>query len=206
MSDVAAPSPVAGSASHRRGRSFPRHLKRRSRRAGAIEWVAIVVVALLAALALKTYVVEAYYIPSQSMTPTIKVGDRVLVDKLAYDFTSVHRGDIVVFTRPPADPDTSIKDLIKRVIGLPGERISSGPRGEILIDGRPIAQPWLTADAEASPGPAVTPMTIPKGEYFVMGDDRGDSEDSRYFGPIRGSSIVGKAFVRVWPLSRLHWF
>ncbi len=179
--------------------------RRRSHK-GLIEWAVIVVVALLAAFLIKTFVVEAYYIPSPSMSPTIKTGDRLLVNKLAYDFGGVHRGDIVVFTRPPSDPEVTIKDLIKRVIGLPGETISSGLDGAILIDGHAIAQPWLTPDAKAHPGPSIATMRIPAGEYFVMGDYRGDSYDSRFFGPIRGSSIVGQAFVRIWPVGRWHWF
>lgn len=180
------------------------------------EWVLIVVIALVAALALKTFVVQAFYIPSGSMEPTIHIGDRVLVDKLAYDFGRVHTGDIVVFRKPPSDYDPGVTDLIKRVIGLPGETLRSGPHGEIFVNGHLLAQPWLTPKAEASPGPAICStnqvdctngvLHLPANEYFMMGDNRGNSDDSRYFGPVSGNLIVGKAFVRIWPLSRLHWF
>jgi signal peptidase I len=191
----------------------------RSSRRGLIEWVVIIVVALLAAVLIKTFLVQAYYIPSGSMEPTIMIGDRVLVDKVSYDLHGVHRGDIIVFSTPPDDTGVGggVKDLIKRVIGLPGETLRSGPDSEIFIDGRLISQPWLTPGARSDPGPAICSVNnqtdcvgdtlhLPKGEYFVMGDNRGDSSDSRYFGPISGHLIVGRTFVRIWPLSRLHWF
>ncbi|HXW34213.1 MAG TPA: signal peptidase I [Acidimicrobiales bacterium] len=168
-----------------------------------IEWALVILVALLVAITVRTFVIGTYYIPSCSMSPTLHIGDRIVVDKLSYHLHPVHRGDIVVFSRPPALTDDSIPDLVKRVIGLPGETISSGPDGEVLIDGKPIAQPWLTASARAEPGIAIRKQKIPAGEYFVMGDNRGASEDSRYFGPIEGSSIVGHAILRFWPLSRI---
>jgi signal peptidase I len=167
-----------------------------------IEWGGIVAVAVIAALLLRAFVVQPYYIPSGSMEPTLHVGDKVLVNKLSYDFHSVHRGDIIVFKTPPRDNSPGIKDLIKRVIGLPGETIWSGANGSIFINGQPISQPWMTPDARADPGPAIPRMVIPGGQYFVMGDNRGNSTDSRAFGPIAKSLIVGRAFLRVWPLSR----
>lgn len=181
------------------GRPSPRKFPTRA----VVEWVLVIAVALGVAVTVRTFVIGTYYIPSCSMSPTLHIGDRIVVDKLSYDFHSVHRGDIIVFSRPPRLQDTSIPDLVKRVIGLPGERIASGPHGEVLINGKPISQPWLTPQAKADPGIAITPQTIPKGYYFVMGDNRGASEDSRYFGPIAGSSIVGHAILRFWPLSRI---
>jgi signal peptidase I len=195
-----------------------------------IEWGVIIVAALLVAFLIKTFLVQAFYIPSASMEPTLVPGDRVLVNKLSFDVGSVHRGDIVVFKKPADDDDPGVTDLIKRVIGLPGEKISSGPNGEILINGKVIPQPWLKVDAKlgvepfTAPGPAITNhnelgqpdcantgpevnyCVIPKGDYFMMGDNRGDSSDSRAIGPIPKSLFVGRAFARVWPLSRLHWF
>jgi signal peptidase I len=172
-----------------------------SRRA-IIEWTAILAVAVLAAVILRAFIVQPYYIPSGSMEPTLKVGDKVLVNKLSYDLHGVHRGDIIVFKKPPNDTTPGITDLIKRVIGLPGETISSGPNGEIFINGSPIEQPWLTTEAKANPGPPITKMVIPPGQYFVMGDNRGDSSDSREIGPIAKHLIIGRAFLLVWPLSR----
>jgi signal peptidase I len=186
-----------------------------------VEWVVIAVVALLAALAVKTWVVQAFVIPSGSMEPTIQVGNRVLVDKLAYDFESVHAGNIVVFRRPPADiGGGNYRYLIKRVVGLPGETLRSGPHGEIYVDGKLLHQPWLSPGAKASPGPPICDhapgmslvdcvgdtLHLPKGEYYMMGDNRGNSDDSRYWGPVPGRLIVGQAFLRIWPLSRIHLF
>ncbi|MDQ6784668.1 MAG: signal peptidase I [Actinomycetota bacterium] len=176
---------------------------RRSSTRGVVEWVAILAAAALVAFVLQRFVVQAFYIPSGSMETTLVPGDRVLVNKLSHD---VHRGDIVVFTKPASDTTPNIKDLIKRVVGLPGEQISSGPSASVLINGRPISEPWLTATARANPGPAITPQVIPPGDYFMMGDNRGDSADSRIIGPVPGRLIVGRAFVRVWPFSNIRSF
>jgi signal peptidase I len=181
-----------------------------------VEWVVIIVAALLVAFLVKSFLIQAFYIPSGSMEPTLKPGDRVLVNKISYDLHSIHRGDIVVFAKPASDYDPGVSDLVKRVIGLPGETIASGPNGQILIDGKPIPQPWLTASAKVSPGPAIvasdcgtpnaTTCVIPHGDYFMMGDNRGDSADSRVIGPIPGHLIVGRVFTTVWPFDRIHWF
>ncbi|MGH9122679.1 MAG: signal peptidase I, partial [Acidimicrobiales bacterium] len=115
------------------------------RRSGAkvlVEWVIIVVVALGAALLIKTFLIEAYEIPSASMVPTLIPHDRVLVNKLSYHLHSVHRADIVVFKRPVTDIGPGHKILIKRVIGLPGESIE-GKNGQIYIDGKLLPEPWL---------------------------------------------------------------
>ena len=173
---------------------------------GLIEWGVIIALAVAITIVVRTFAFEAYYIPSASMFPTLKPGDRVLVDKLSYDLHGVHRGDIVVFSRPPTETNVQINDLIKRVIGLPGDTISSGPHGEILINGKPIPQPWLTHNAELSPGPPVPPQTLGPNEYYMLGDNRGDSADSRYIGPISGKLIVGRAVLRVWPFSHIHVF
>jgi signal peptidase I len=211
--------------------------KRSSGARSLIEWVVIIVAALVVAFLIKTFLVQAFYIPSASMEPTLKPGDRVLVYKLSYSLHSVHRGDVVVFKKPASDDDPGVTDLIKRVIGLPGETIScaKGPtsnctNSDILIDGKPIPQPWLKVspslgvDPFTNPGPQITNQNqlgvydcankgtlqdycvIPQGEYFMMGDNRGDSSDSRAIGPIPKDLLVGRAFVLVWPLGRLHWF
>lgn len=209
MTDAIAEAPAADAAVRRPPRSGTRV---------AVDWLLIIVVAVVAALLIKTYLVEAYVIPSLSMSPTIAVGDRVLVDKLSYDVGSPQRGQIVVFAKPAGDVDPGVKDLIKRVIGLPGQSIRSLPDGAIQVDGRTIAQPWLPPAARTGPGagPAICSIDrtdcvgrtlhLPAGQYLVMGDNRNDSDDSRYFGPIAGHLIIGRAVVRVWPLSRLHWF
>ena len=171
------------------------------RRAGkalrsGLEWVAIIVGALLVALVVKTFLIQAFYIPSASMEPQLAIGDRVLVNKLSYRLHDVNRGDIVVFERPPGDAgDPEIKDLIKRVVALPGETVE-GRGGQIFVDERPLREPYIGQhEVIADFGPT----KIPAGRVFVMGDNRDNSKDSRVFGPIKESIIVGRAFVRVWP-------
>ena len=165
----------------------------------AVEWVVVIVGALVVALVIKTFLLQAFYIPSGSMLPTLQVSDRVLVNKLSYKMHDVNRGDLVVFERPPGEHGDDIKDLIKRVIALPGETIELRD-GRIVIDGRLLEEPYLpdgtvTANLETT--------TVPEGSVFVMGDNRSDSRDSRFFGAIDEDLIVGRAFVRVWPLSAL---
>src|SRR5436309_7755444 len=116
--------------------------QKRSSVRSAVEWVVIVVAALLAALLIKTFLLQAFYIPSDSMNPTLVQRDRVLVNKLSYHFHDVHRGDVVVFKRPPGENDPKIKDLIKRVIGLPGETVE-GRDGSVVIDGRALKEPYI---------------------------------------------------------------
>jgi signal peptidase I len=172
-----------------------------------LEWALVLIIALGVAVTVRAFVVQTFFIPSASMEPTLMIDDRILVDKLSYHFHSVHVGDIIVFKKPPDEvAAANIQDLVKRVIGLPGQTISSAPNGTVLINGNPLPEPWLTASARADPGPPITRQTIPPGDYFMMGDNRGDSEDSRVFGPISGSLIVGRVVVRIWPLSALHIF
>jgi signal peptidase I len=177
--------------------------RRRRRRRAAIEWLIVLVIALGVAVLMRTFVVQTFYIPSGSMEPTLNIGDRILVDKLSYHLHAVHRGDIVVFARPPGETlEPGVNDLVKRVIGLPNETISA-QNGQIDINGKPLAEPWL-------PKGVVTddfgPVHIPSGDYFVMGDNRGFSSDSRVFGPISGSLIVGRVVMRIWPLSHITFF
>ena len=187
-------------------RSEVMRLRRRAvrrRRRWVLEWVAVILVAVGVAFGARIFVLQTFYIPSGSMIPTLQIGDRIVVDKLSYHLHGVHRGDIVVFRRPPGEPDVSVQDLVKRVIGLPGETIASGAHGEVFIDGKPIAQPWLTASARRDPGPPISPQKLGPDQYFVMGDNRGDSSDSRVFGPISGSLIAGHAVLLIWPFSRI---
>jgi signal peptidase I len=177
-----------------------RRLSRRGR--WVLEWAAVLVVAIGVAVAIRTFVVQTFYIPSQSMEPTLMVGDRILVDKLSYHLHSVHRGDIVVFGNPPLEAGSGVKDLVKRVIGLPGDVISSAG-GHVVIDGKQLSEPWLSRGVVTT---EITPQTIKPDHYFVMGDNRTDSQDSRYFGPIPRSLIVGHVVMRIWPLSSVRFF
>ncbi|HSO95704.1 MAG TPA: signal peptidase I [Acidimicrobiia bacterium] len=185
-----------------------------------VEWVVLIVAALLIAFVIKTFLFQAFYIPSASMEPTLNIGDRVLVNKLSYDFHDVRRGDIVVFKAPPGERTAGIQDLVKRVIGLPGETVTERKDGDtydIYINGRRLHEPYLPARASTGPeGSDVppgcgTPATrepgcvVPKGRVFVLGDNRNQSKDARTFGPITESSIVGRVFVRIWPLSNLSF-
>ena len=163
-----------------------------------VEWVAIAGGALLIAFLIKTFLLQAFYIPSLSMDPTLKINDRVLVNKLSYDLHDVHRGDIVVFESPPNE-GSSTKDLIKRVVGLPGETVESRD-GRIYIDGQVLDEPYLAAHVQTG---AMDTVTVPADHYWVMDDNRGNSRDSRYFGAIPESLIIGRAFVRVWPVTAL---
>jgi signal peptidase I len=169
----------------------------KSRARNALEWVFIVVGALLVALVVKTFLLQAFYIPSLSMAPTLELQDRVLVNKLSYDLHEINRGDVVVF-RSPKTNDSDTKDLIKRVVGLPGETIESqGP--QLLIDGVAVDERYLQPGID--PGAPVERQVVPEGHVFVMGDNRSQSKDSRSFGPIAESSVVGRAFVKVWPIT-----
>ena len=175
-----------------------------------LEWAVVLAVALVLAIGVRTYVAQMFYIPSGSMLPTLQIGERIVVDKLSYHLHDVQRGDIVVFKRPPLE-QADYSDLVKRVIGLPGETISSVD-GRVFINGKPLNEPWLPQPLPTTaPSPLPDafslnhPYTIPAGEYFVMGDNRTNSEDSRYFGPIPGNLIVGKMAFEVWPLSDTGW-
>jgi len=178
---------------------------RRRRGRWLIEAGVVVVAALVVAVLLRLFVVQVFYVPSTSMQPTLKPGDRIVVDKLSFDLHSIATGDIIVFKRPPTEHcgGPPVPDLVKRVIGLPGERISS--RGNtVLINGKVLPEPWLPKDTPL--GPPIPPTLVPANSYYVLGDNRADSCDSRYWGPVKRSLIVGKVVAIMWPPSQLHWF
>ena len=140
--------------------------------------------------------VEAFWIPSGSMIPTLQINDRVLVNKFIYRFTEPERGDIVVFESVD-DPET---DLIKRVVGLPGDRIAVRS-GRLIVNGEPQQEPYTNKKFPDRSFFAKT--TVPKNHVFVMGDNRANSSDSRVFGPLPKENIEGEAFLRFWPLDRI---
>ena len=194
-----------------------------SRRRNTIEWIVVIAGALVIAVVIKTFLFQAFYIPSDSMEPTLHVGDRVLVNKLSYRVHDVHQGDIVVFDKPSTQPQTvegcdgspvtitpplrsdeAVHDLIKRVIATEGQTVEQRD-GKILVDGRVLVEPYVHATAGvADRTPAFTfpsqCIRVPPGKVFVLGDNRADSSASNVFGPIPETSIVGRAFVRVWPI------
>jgi len=176
----------------------------------------LVVTAVVIAVVVKTFVAQAFYIPSGSMLPQLQINDRVVVSKVSYRLHEPRRGDIVVFDAPGQRvPDTSslpvrmlrgvvqsiglaapsTDEYIKRVIALPGERVEAR-NGRILIDGRALNEPYLPAGVSTGEFSAVI---VPAGMLWVMGDNRANSADSRVFGPVPQSTLVGRAFVRLWP-------
>lgn len=202
---------------------------KRSTKRAAVEWGILIVVAIVIAIVIKTFLFQAFYIPSASMEPTLEINDRVLVNKLSYDLHDLHRGDIVVFAAGP-NPQwhrTGIDDLVKRVIALPGETITQCQPDRVCIDGRlldesylpkgttttlPNSLPYIDSTAGGRAlvcepvGPNGSPeggCKVPAGQVFVMGDNRGNSSDSRVNGPVKESSIVGRVFLRIWPLNRI---
>ena len=174
--------------------------RRRSTRSWIIEWGAIIVVAVLVAFVVRTYIVQTFYIPSGSMEPTLQVGDRILVSKLSTEFGSVHIGDILVFKRPPKENcgGAPVPFLVKRVIGLPGDHLTS-KGNTIYVNGKVLDQTWSYYNPVS---PAIGNVVVPKNTYFMMGDNHGDSCDSRYWWPLPANLVVGKAVLRIWPLSR----
>jgi signal peptidase I len=174
--------------------------RRRRRRRALLETAITVLVAVLLATLVRAFAFETFWIPSASMVPTLGVYDRILVQKAFFTWHDVREGDIVVFSHPPLDhcPGPQNGDLVKRVIALPGQTIySSG--NSIYINGKLLAEPYLPQDDQL--GLAIAsrqdPYRVPPGEFYVLGDNRAISCDSRYWGPIEGSSIIGKV-VLVW--------
>jgi signal peptidase I len=179
---------------------------RRPRLRGILVLVGILALIVLLSGAVNTYAAQAFIVPSLSMSPTLQIGDRLIVDKLD---STIHRGDIIVFRRPPGDSDSDYPILAKRVIGLPGETISS-QGNTILINGSPLAEPWLPKLTGICYQSAanVLAIRIPAHQYYVMGDCRGDSIDSRFWGTVPVSDIIGKVTVVVWRHNHpwVHWF
>jgi len=195
---------------------------------GVWETVKVIIQALLIAFFVRTFFYQPFNIPSESMYPTLKVGDYLFVSKLSYGYSKYSfnfsfggfgttwikccpidfpgrvvladtpkRGDVAVFKLPT---DTNI-DYIKRVIGLPGDRIEAHD-GHVFIDGRQLNEPYLPAGIQIKP---LARQTVPSNSIFVMGDNRPSSKDSTVFGPISKNLVVGRAFIRVWPLSAINF-
>ncbi|CAB4730958.1 unannotated protein [freshwater metagenome] len=167
-----------------------------------IEWVAVIVGAVLVAVLIKTFLVQAFRIPSESMVPTLEIGDRVLVNKLSYRAHDINRGDVVVFTRPPGLPagPGEPEDLIKRVIGVPGDTLQA-KEGSMYVNGKLLDEPYLPEGT--STVNLDKPVTIQDGQAWVMGDNRNNSQDSRVFGPIEAETVIGRAFTIMWPPGRI---
>jgi signal peptidase I len=187
---------------------------------------ALVALAVAIVVVVRFLFVQAFFIPSTSMIPQLQVQDKVVVSRLAYRLHPVHRGDIIVFPAPPGAPlesppphggsvlrrslryigqrlglTSTTDEFIKRVIALPGETVG-GHDGHVYINGRLLLEPYLPPGTVT---PDFAPVTVPPHELWVMGDSRQNSYDSKYFGPIKQSKIVGRAFLRVWPLTHFSF-
>ena len=170
---------------------------RKKKGGGVVEYLVILVVSFALVFGfVRPFVVEAFWIPSGSMIPTLQINDRVLVNKFIYRFTEPSRGDIVVFESVD-DPDT---DLIKRVVGLPGDRVAVRS-WRLVVNGEPQKEPFTNKKFPDTSFFAAT--TVPENHVFVMGDNRANSQDSRVFGPLPKKNIEGEAFLRFWPVDRI---
>jgi signal peptidase I len=186
---------------------------------GILEFLVILLVAFALVFGfVRPFVVEAFFIPSESMLPTLEVGDRVLVNKFIYRFTEPGRGDIIVF-KSPEGVDNSVdgnpverfigylggqrderQDLIKRVVGLPGDTVAVRD-GTLFVNGEPQNEDFLNREFPDQSFFGQT--TVPEDHVFVMGDNRSNSRDSRFIGPIPQENIEGEAFLRFWPPGRI---
>ena len=178
-------------------RELRREREKKKRKSGMFEFLVIMLVAFVLVFGfVRPFVVEAFRIPSESMVPTLEVGDRVLTNKFIYRFEDPERGDVVVFRSVEGGGE----DLIKRVVGVPGDEISVR-NGTLFVNGEAQKEPYVNRDV-----PDINtygPMRVPEDSVFCMGDNRANSRDSRFFGPVPYENIEGEAFVTFWPPSRL---
>ena len=164
-----------------------------------IEGIKTIATAAILAFGIRAFVAEARYIPSSSMEPTLQINDRLIIEKISYHFQEPKRGDVVVFNPTKALQEKDFRDaFIKRVIGLPGETIQV-KTGKVYVNGQAIKEKYIFEDPNYDYGP----VTVPEGEYLVLGDNRNNSYDSHYWGYVPKEKIIGKAFVRFWPFNRL---
>jgi signal peptidase I len=184
--------------------------KQRSQMRAIWEWVFVVVVAISAAMLIRVFLFQQYYIDGPSMQTTLMPEDRVLVNKMSYKLHDIHRGDVIVFDR--VTNEVQHDDLIKRVLGLPGETLEI--RSCIVyIDGVQVNEPYLNPEQTSQVEPSarcgshtdMAPIVVPEEMVFVMGDNRVQSFDSRDFGPIDTDKVRGRAFVVIWPASAWAW-
>ena len=171
-------------------------MEKRGKKSGTREFIETLVIAVLLAFLIRTFVFESFQVSGRSMQPTLYTNDRVLVNKLAFDFGKPKTGEIIVF-KSPVIPT---QDWIKRVIGVPGDTVSIR-NDTVYINGKPYREPFLKYRQSGNYGP----VKVPPGDLFVLGDNRPISEDSRYFGMLSQSRVRGQAFVVWWPLNSLRW-
>jgi signal peptidase I len=163
------------------------------------EWAVIILVAVGFAFLVRGYAFQTFFIPSESMVPRLVTDDRVLVNKFAYDIRDPSRGDVVVFHTPPNAHITEMDDLVKRIVGMPGETIE-GRDGHVYINGKLLNEPYLPKGLQST---TFGPQKVPANSYFMMGDNRQFSNDSTHWGPASRDLFVGPVFVTIWPLDRI---
>ena len=181
----------------------------------AVDWVITLAVAVGVVLTVKVEVANPYRIPSASMEPTLRCAkpapgcdatfsDRVIADRLAYRFRDPHRGDIVVFDAPEAAAQRCDEGgtFVKRIVGLPGEVVSER-NGTVFVDGKPLHESYV--DRRLRDFRTQTWPRVPKGSYFVMGDNRGSSCDSREWGAVPRGNLIGPVIVTYWPPNRISF-
>lgn len=160
------------------------------------EWVVIIAIAFVLSIVIRNYLVDTRIVPTGSMIPTIQLQDRLIVDRFFYKHNPIERGDIVVFSAPVAAAED--KDLVKRVIGLPGEKLEI-KSGTVFINDRMLAEPYIENPADYDYGP----VDIPDDSFFMLGDNRKYSKDSHVWGYVPAENLLGKVWIRYWPIERL---
>jgi signal peptidase I len=167
-----------------------------------IETIKVLGTALILAVGIRTFVAEARYIPSSSMEKTLLINDRLIIEKIAYHFKQPQRGDVIVFSTDDISKlqEENFKNeaFIKRVIGLPGDTVSVSD-GIVYVNQKPLQEKYIAE----KPNQDFGPVTVPPNHYFVMGDNRNNSYDSRFWGFVPKRDIIGRAIFRFWPLDRL---
>ncbi len=162
------------------------------------DWTETIIVAFVLALIIRAFFLQVFWIPSSSMEPTLDIQDRIVVNKVVYHFREPRRQEIVVFRQASQQEKEPKKDLIKRVMGLPGETLEIKD-GIVYINGKEIEEDHPLNRDFSNFGP----VDIPRDSYFVLGDNRPASADSRYWGFLPGKNIIGPAFIRIWPFSKV---
>jgi signal peptidase I len=169
-----------------------------------LELLETLILTLLIFVGVQTFVAQPYQVEQQSMEHTVEPGEYILVDKLTPRFDGYKRGDIIVF-HPPSGFSTGPEGdqpFIKRIVGLPGDTVEVRDDGHVAVNGKELAEPYTFERQPTTARPGSNRWSVPLGDYFVMGDHRQASTDSRDFGPIAGAEIIGRAALRYWPLAR----
>ncbi|GAB4226664.1 MAG: signal peptidase I [Elainellaceae cyanobacterium] len=171
---------------------------------GWAETAKVLGTSIVLALGIRTFIAQAFYIPSQSMEPTLQVNDRLIVEKVSYYFRDPERNEVIVFQAPESAitncrlPPGTREDFIKRVVGLPGEQIEIRD-GQLLINGASVPEPYIAGPPDYNWGPE----TVPEGAYLVLGDNRNNSCDGHVWGFLPRSNVVGRSVFRFWPPGRI---